>query len=443
MGTLSHLVSRPTNLIKAFCLFALFVLIGPLVRSSLAESRQEIWYHTGYPGGVVGPRTGMSALTGPTKMPAIFEAILKHRLIGHQQIHTDSISVTERIPFESPIDLESLRMVHTDRYLKALFTGEPLSLATSQGLPTWNESIARGWLLNVGGLYAASEAALYKKTITANLGHGYHHATVNRGMGFCTINGLAVVAKKLIRQGKAKRVVILDLDHHEGNGTAECIIGEPSIWNVSIYGSYMGGPPSTGNNHLFQIRHEAFEKGVKRDLHYLAVISEILPPLIRLQDPDLILYQAGMDPFDGGGISKEALAIRDAYIFSLSVSMGKPVTWVLAGGYADMDTLVELHLGTVRMANKVLEEVKLGDRIEHRGTKPYLWSPKNGIISFPNWNSLLKETLQWNKPPSMTDQQIQAFVVARERLLQEEKLPKEEISSAYRKLWGDGISHQR
>jgi acetoin utilization deacetylase AcuC-like enzyme len=146
----------------------------------------------------------------------------------------DSLSVKRRGPFDSPIDLESLRATHSGRYLRALFAGEPRSLATSQGLPTWNENIARGWLLNIGGLYAAGEAALHKKTITANLGHRYPHATVNRGMRFCTINGLVVVAKKLIHEAKAKRVMIIDLDHHEGNGTAEGIIGDPLIWNVSL-----------------------------------------------------------------------------------------------------------------------------------------------------------------------------------------------------------------
>jgi len=291
----------------------------------------------------VGSRTGMSPLTGPTKMPAIFEAIRRNQLVSPEQIHTDSPLVIGRALEAPPIDLESLRQVHTDRYLKALFTGEPFYLATSQGLPLWNEDVARGWLLNVGGFYEAAQTALQKKTITANLGHGYHHATVNRGSAFCTINGLVVVAKRLIREGKANRVMIIDLDHHEGNGTAECIIGENSIWNVSIYGVYMGGPPSTGNNYVFQVQHREFEIGEKRDAHYLAGIAEILPELIRRQNPDLILYQAGMDPYDCAGISSKALAIRDAYVFALCRSMDKPVTWVLAGGYADIETLVDLH----------------------------------------------------------------------------------------------------
>ena len=435
MGILFRLISQRLKCFKLLWFLTWLVFFVLMAKGTIAQPRQEIWYHTGYPGELTGPRTGMSALMGPTKMPAVFEAIWRNRLIEPGQIHTDSLSVKGRVPFASPIDLGSLRAIHSDRYLRALFTGEPRSLATSQGLPTWNENIARGWLLNVGGLHAAGEAALHKKTITANLGHGYHHATVNRGMGFCTINGLVVVAKKLIREAKANRVMIIDLDHHEGNGTAECIIGDPLIWNVSLYGSYMGGPPSAGNNHVFHIHHEAFERGEERDAHYLAVISEILPLLIRLQNPDLILYQAGMDPFDCGGISREALAIRDAYVFSLSRSMDKPVTWVLAGGYADIDTLVKLHTGTVRMANEVLMKVKHGDTIENRGMRPYSWVVRNGAIHFPDWRSFIKKPLQVNKPPLMTNGQVKEFVTLRDQLLRQEMLQKEEIATAYQKLF--------
>ncbi len=368
-------------------------------------------------------------------MPMIFEAIWRNRLIHPEQIHTDHPLVIGRSAEAPPIDLESLRQVHTDRYLKALFTGEPLHLATSQGLPFWNESIARGWLLNVGGLYAAAKTALVKKTITANLGHGYHHATANRGSGFCTINGLVVVAHKLIREGMAKQVMIIDLDQHEGNGTAECIIGHSRIWNVSIFGSPMGGPPTSENNRVFQVQHGMFEIGERRDVHYLAVISEILPKLIKHQNPDLILYQAGMDPYDSAGITKKALAIRDAYVFALARLLHIPVTWVLAGGYSDMDTLIELHTGTVRMAHEVLAKVNPGDRMTHRGITPYEWNVQDGTFSFPDWTSLLSGKLQMDQPPFMRESHIKEFIKSRNALFKEEKLPDDKIDSAYRRLF--------
>jgi acetoin utilization deacetylase AcuC-like enzyme len=396
---------------------------------------QEIWYHTGYPGGVEGPRSGMSALTGPTKMPAIFEAVWKNRLVEPKDLHTDSPAVQGRSPAAPPIDLESLRAAHTDRYLKALFTGEPRNLALSQGLPFWNQAIARGWLLNVGGLSAASEVALRKKNLTANLGHGYHHASMDRGMGFCTINGLAVAAQRLVREGKARRVMVIDLDQHEGNGTADIVIGDPRLWNVSIYGSYMGGPPAAANNHVFQVRHDYFSQESERDANYLAAISMILPDLISRQDPDLILYQAGMDPYDGAGISAKALAIRDAYVFALARSLNKPMTWVLAGGYSDLNTLVQLHTGTVRMANEVLARVGPGDRIDLRGKNPYDWSSREGVAVFPDWKSIIRGNPQFSKPESMNDTQALEFAAARQRMFRHERLPENEVRDAYQALF--------
>jgi acetoin utilization deacetylase AcuC-like enzyme len=414
---------------------ALAALAVLLCASALAAPRQEIWYHTGYPGGVVGPSSGMSARMGPTKMPVVFEAILQQRLVGAAQLHTDSPLVPGAAAPAPPIDLASLRAAHSDRYLKALFTGQPRELACSQGLPEWNAGIARGWLLNVGGLYAAAETALRKNTITANLGHGYHHAGVNRGQGYCTINGLAVVAQKLVREGRARRVMIIDLDQHEGNGSAACLIGETPIWNVSIYGSSMGGPPAATNNHVLQVDHAALEQGRPRDLNYLSAISSRLPELIRRHDPDLILYQAGMDPYDCSGVSAPALAVRDAYVMALARSLGKPLTWVLAGGYSDLETLKRLHTGTVRAANQVLERVRPGDTVRAgSATDPYSWSARGRVVLFPDWTRLLGRSPRVMEPAVLDAAGIRRLVMERQLVRERERLPESDLQAAYRAL---------
>jgi len=243
-----------------------------------------------------------------------------------------------------------------------------------------------------------------------------------------------VTAKRLLREGLAQRVMILDLDHHEGNGTAELILGEPRIGNVSIYGAYMGGPPAAANNHVVQVRHAALSEGSARDANYLAAVAANLSGLIERQRPDLILYQAGMDPFDGAGISAKALAVRDAYVFALARSRGIPVTWVLAGGYADLDTLVRLHSGTVKMANQVLGLVRAGDRIEHGGTDPYVWSADGGRIRFPAWHARIRQ-LRWSVPPSLSDADARERGAARDRLLRDQRLPDPDIRAAYRALF--------
>jgi acetoin utilization deacetylase AcuC-like enzyme len=396
-----------------------------------ASPGQRIWYHTAYPGGVAGPPGGMSALTGPTKMPAVFEAVWRGRLIPPERLHTDSAEVRKRAPAAPPIDLESLRAVHTDRYLKAVFTGEPAHLALSQGLPFWNRRIARGWLLNAGGLAAAAEAAVRENTITGNIGHGYHHATAARGMGFCTINGLLTTAHRILREGTARRVMILDLDQHEGNGTGEGVIGDSRIEHVSIYGSYMGGPGTAGNNHVFRVEHGAFVRGRERDANYLAAVASLVPELLGSRKPDLVLYQAGMDPFDGAGITPEALAIRDAYVFALCRARGIPAAWVLAGGYADMETLVRLHTGTVRAANEVLARVRPGRPVERLSGDPYGWEVRRDAVIFPDWSGALTGPPRMTPRPGMSAAEIRDYAAGRLRTLREERLPDGEIRAAY------------
>jgi len=210
-------------------------------------------------------------------------------------------------------------------------------------------------------------------------------------------------------------------------------------WNVSIHGAYMGGPPAAANNHVVQVYHSALGDGTARDAHYLAAIVETVPGLIERQRPDLILYQAGMDPHDGAGISPEALALRDADVFALARSRGIPVAWVLAGGYADLDTLVRLHTGTVEMANQVLALVRPGDRIEHGGTDPYVWSADGGRIRFPAWHALIGKP-RLSLPPALTDAEARERAAARDRLLRDQRLPAPETRAAYEVLLS-GATH--
>jgi len=110
--------------VTIFLFFVALILIATIATWSIAGPKQEIWYHTGYPGGIGGHPSGLSVFMGPTKMPAVFEAIWRHRLVEAGQLHTDSPNIVGRAP---PIDLDSLREVHTDLYLKALFS--PANLA--------------------------------------------------------------------------------------------------------------------------------------------------------------------------------------------------------------------------------------------------------------------------------------------------------------------------
>lgn len=406
--------------------------------SASAQSRpqQEIWYHSGYPGGVVGPDEGMSAMMGPTKMPRVFAGLVAAKLVPAEQLHADGVDGAK--PPAPPIDLASLRAVHHDDYLKALFTGEPAELATSQGLDAWSPEIARGWLLNVGGLYAAAVRAIEAGTITANIGHGYHHASPARGGGFCTINGLAVVARRVVAEGRAERVMVIDLDTHEGNGTADAIIGDPALSQASIYSAWMGGPGPAPNNHVLEVEPDA-DEGRALDIQWLAVIARELPRRLEQHQPQLIIYQAGMDPYEGANMSARSLATRDAFVFALARARGIPVVWVLAGGYADMKTLVELHLGTVRAANDVLATVAPGAKLVLEGgaKDPYAWVARAGEVRFPDWPTLAGPVTVESQP-ALSDADASRFALERRARLERAKLPDAELQAAYSALFTGG-----
>ncbi len=397
---------------------------------------QEIWFHSGYGGGLKGGG-GLSALTGPTKMPAVFEGLHRLGLVIPGNLHADAQGAMPPAP---PMDLESLRATHTDRYLHALFTGKPPALACSQGLPGWEASVARGWLLNSGGLAAAAHRALAGVPITANLGHGYHHAGPDRGMGFCTIHGLAAVAKQLIREGKARRILIVDLDQHEGNGTGEILLGEPGIWNLTLFGHPHSGPPGSENHQPVRVHHEAFREGQERDVHYLSAVAAFLPAWLDRVKPDLVLYQAGMDPYDSAGITPKALAVRDAYVFAQARCRGIPVTWVLAGGYADFDILVTLHLGTVRAANQVLERVRPGLPLEEGAGDPYGWSVQAGRVRFPDWTAMRRGPLKVTPAQTLDVEGVRRFVEARRQLMEAQRMPEGVLKGAYDAVVGSASS---
>lgn len=407
----------------------------PLAREAPGKV-QELWFHSGYGGGLKGSG-GLSALTGPTKMPALFEGILRHQMVVPGNLHADAPGAQPPAP---PIDLESLRAAHTDRYLHAVLTGKPEDLALSQGLPRWEASVARGWLLNLGGLSAAARRALEGVPITANLAHGYHHAVPDRGMGFCTLHGLAVVAKQLVREGKARRILIVDLDHHEGNGTGAILLGEPGIWNLTLYGHPHSGPPGAENHLPVRIRHEDLARGEARDIHYLSAVAELLPPLLDRVKPDLVLYQAGMDPYDSAGITPRALGMRDAFVFALARSRGIPVTWVLAGGYADLETLVALHLGTVRAANQVLERVQPGQSLSMDGQDPYRWASSAGRVQFPDWRTQRKGPLKTTPAWALEPDGVVRFAAERAERFQEQRMPEAALKAAYEAVVGSGAS---
>jgi acetoin utilization deacetylase AcuC-like enzyme len=200
----------------------------------------------------------------------------------------------------------------------------------------------------VGGTLAAARAAL-DEGFAANLAGGTHHAFPDRGEGFCVFNDVAVTARDLQARGLASRVAILDLDVHQGNGTAAVFAGDDSVLTLSVHGE--------GN---YPFRKEESDLDISLpdgtgDEPYLDAVERALSVALQW-GPELILYLAGADPFEGDALGRLAvtthgMAERDALVYDHARREGVPVAVVMSGGYApDVDEIARIHGATVLSA---------------------------------------------------------------------------------------------
>jgi acetoin utilization deacetylase AcuC-like enzyme len=267
-----------------------------------------------------------------------------------------------RVAEPAPIALDDLLRVHTKAYVEAVRTGEPRALAESQKFP-WSPALWPSVLLTNGGALAAAARAL-DDGIAAAIASGFHHSHGDHGEGFCTFNGLVVAADALRAAGRVARVAVLDLDLHYGNGTASLCETRPWLVNVSIYGNdYWQNKPYKDVEH---VRHAdganhvsfALPNGSGRAV-LLETLERGMAALLALGSPDLVLYQAGADPYKEDPYSPldldlDDLRERDRVVFDWAKRHALPIAWVLAGGYTpDVSKVVAVHVGTFEAAQHV------------------------------------------------------------------------------------------
>jgi acetoin utilization deacetylase AcuC-like enzyme len=260
-----------------------------------------------------------------------------------------------------PVSDEDLRRVHTVRYINAVREGEPRELAEMQKFP-WTDTLYPSVLLTNGGCLAAARTAL-SEGVSAALVSGFHHACADHGEGFCTFNGLVITADALIDGGEAKRVAVLDMDLHYGNGTAQLAVSRPHLFALSIYGNDYWNNVAyrdvTTRHHEDGENHRSYSLPAGCDgPMMMRILDEALSSIVEFQ-PDLILYQAGADPYREDPYSplnldhKDLLA-RDRHVFSFAKSNGIPIAWVLAGGYTeDVSKVVRVHTNTFEACREV------------------------------------------------------------------------------------------
>jgi acetoin utilization deacetylase AcuC-like enzyme len=270
-----------------------------------------------------------------------------------------------RLAEPSPVTEQDLLRVHTRPYVDAVRSGEPRALAESQKFP-WSPELYPSVLLTSGGCLAAARRARVDG-IAAAIVSGFHHSHADHGEGFCTFNGLVVAIDAMIAAGEIRSAAVLDMDLHYGNGTAALARTRPYLFNLSIYGNdYAGNTPyrdvterrhEDGANH----RSIALPAGSGRR-KMMAAMEAGLDLLLAFGRPDLLLFQAGADPYREDPYSPldldhDDLRCRDRRAFEFARDERVPIAWVLAGGYTeDTSKVVRVHLNTFAAALEVFAE---------------------------------------------------------------------------------------
>jgi acetoin utilization deacetylase AcuC-like enzyme len=242
-----------------------------------------------------------------------------------------------------------LALVHTQTYLDGVANGTlPREILRRIGFP-WSEAMVERARRSVGGTIAAARAAL-EDGVAANLAGGTHHSFSDRGEGYCVFNDVAVASRVLMRDGVIQRALVVDLDVHQGNGTAAIFHDEPAVFTFSMHGA---------NN--FPFRKEVSDLDVALpdgagDDEYLALLAQYMPGIVEAHRPGLVFYVAGADPYEGDRLGRlkltmDGLRARDALVFDTCRAAGFPVAVSMAGGYAaDVEATVTIHASTIREA---------------------------------------------------------------------------------------------
>jgi acetoin utilization deacetylase AcuC-like enzyme len=204
-----------------------------------------------------------------------------------------------------------------------------------------------------GATLDAARVAL-SEGIAANLAGGTHHAFAGRGEGFCVLNDSAIAARVLLGEGLVEKVVVLDTDVHQGNGTAAILCEDPRVFTLSIHGE-KNYPFHKEESDLDMPLPDGAGDGV-----FLAALVEALERVLNLEEWDLALFLAGADPFEGDklgrlSVTKSGLAERDRVVLEGCRERGLPVAVTMAGGYArQVEDTVDIHFQTIKRASNVL-----------------------------------------------------------------------------------------
>lgn len=270
-----------------------------------------------------------------------------------EALRDSGVAFTAHVP--EPMPRAWIEAVHDPAYVaEVLAAAVPPDKERRIGFAV-TAAVARRAALVPGGTWLAAKLAT-EHGLAANMAGGSHHALYDTGAGYCVFNDLAIVARRWVAEDDAAHVLIVDLDVHQGDGTAVLTADSPAITTFSLHGAHNFPQQKAVSSH-----DVALPDGIG-DEDYLAVLEDHLPAVIDRAKPTLILYQGGVDPhhsdrFGRLGLSDEGLIARDRYVMDAARKRGLPLASTLGGGYgADPRAIARRHVATtlaLAAANKV------------------------------------------------------------------------------------------
>jgi acetoin utilization deacetylase AcuC-like enzyme len=248
---------------------------------------------------------------------------------------------------------EEILRAHNPSYLEKVVAGTLTDKEMRRiGFP-WSQRMVERSRRASGGTLDAARIAL-SEGIATNLAGGTHHAFADRGEGFCVLNDSAIAARALLAEGLVEKVVVLDTDVHQGNGTAAIVRGDARVFTFSIHGA---------KNYPFHKEESDLDAPLPDgagDEAFLLALGERLERVLDFEDWNLAIFLAGADPFEGDKlgrlrVTKSGLAERDRMVLEGCRERDIPVAVTMAGGYArEVEDTVDIHFQTVKRASDVL-----------------------------------------------------------------------------------------
>ena len=277
--------------------------------------------------------------------------MLKYELIPEQLLYEGTCTIEN---FFSPneVDEKWILRTHSKAYwedLKNLQLDD--KMIRKIGFPLSEQLVLRETIITKGTIDCAVYAKKYG--IAMNVAGGTHHAFTDRGEGFCLLNDVAISSNYLLDENLATKILVIDLDVHQGNGTAQIFQHEQRVFTFSMHGK---------ENYPLHKEHSDLDIELKthtKDNEYLSILFETLPSLIKEQKPDFLFYISGVDILETDRLGKLSVSIqgcyrRDEFVFEQAKQNKLPIVVAMGGGYSPKITdIIEAHCNTFRLAEKM------------------------------------------------------------------------------------------